>query len=268
MHHNNPGKIGLWEVPNVWPSKSKYPDLMLSIGTGYAQDRLSLSRPKTPGLLARLVDAWDWHLCGNRQWKEILNFVPKDEAGRFFRFDLKLDCQEPQIDDFEAMDDLCHKTQVMLCMEKLMCDKFHHRWLASFFYVEIQCREKEFDCYHYKASFYMRQRLSKPGLRSLRQKLKESYFLVNGRVVSCFKDSQLNLYNRPFDFRVDDNEQVLNVTLAIDGERLPVSGLPRPVGELWSEQGLDLVFGRADHHRLQQPFSVPQRKLSLRSRME
>jgi hypothetical protein len=252
----------------LWPDKHPQPDVMLSIGTGWASDRLSITRPKSPGAFSRLADALDWNLCAERQWKEIINFTPVQFRDRYHRINLQLDTKEPRIDDISMIDSLQLKTEAMLnCTDKL--SHFHTRWLASLFFVEIENVVNDISSIKCSASIFCRQRIPKSRMPALYDKLSSwgAYFLVNGKVLCITKPTQFSssTFRCLVDFTVEDMSNDLHISLGLRELELrwPISGLPRRLDKLIEVQGYGNAFGRSDHHSAGGAVAVPLKR-SLR----
>jgi hypothetical protein len=238
---------------------------MLSIGTGYVPERLSLLRPKSPGFWTRVKDAWDWNLCGERQWKEIINSISTESRHRYHRINLPLSGKEPRIDDTSMIESLMHQTQSMLLTTQAI-STFHFSWLASLFFAEIQRDgvQEEHSSFRCAATIFCRQNLSRSGIKGLYEKLRsmQAYFLVNGNPIPCITWTRPAFFRRDIEFQVEDLTQPLFVALGMhnSGERWPLSGLPRAVSDLIEEQGLNAPFGRADYESMSGPVLVPQKR--------
>jgi hypothetical protein len=240
---------------------------VLSIGTGWASERLSLSRPRSPGLLARILDALDWNLSGDQQWKEFMNFIAPEHRSRFHRIDLQLETKEPRIDDVSTIDSLRLKTEAMLAGENPLLN-VHHNWLASLFHVgDVAEDENGSQC---SAMILCRQQFSRDGLKGLYNKLFESgaYFLVNGRPVPCVKKIPRNIppYRCLVKFLIEDLNEMLYISLSLgcSTTRWDISGLPRKVSELIDVQGLNSKFGRSDHQVTNKTMAAQKRSISRR----
>jgi hypothetical protein len=137
MHYNNPEPIAWWEYPIIWPTKRKYPDLMLSIGTGWAPDKFNLSTLKST-TMAGMYNAFSRSLSGRRQSKETVNWLPKDARNLYYRMDLQLDTKEPQIDDVSMIDVLRMQAESMLITEENVLRRFIDHWLATLFFIDLE----------------------------------------------------------------------------------------------------------------------------------
>jgi hypothetical protein len=235
---------------------------MLSIGTGWVPERLSLARQKSPGLFARFSDALDWNLSGERQYKELLNFTPAESRHRYHRIDLKLlDIKEPRIDEVAMIDSLKLKTESML-VESERLPLFLNSWFAALFVVKMQAPPvPELTCFRCNAVVFCRENLTQKGTKALYEKLKRTgaYFLVNDKPVICTKNGFTMPFKCTVEFTVDDLSNNLFISLGMTGksERWPISGLPRPLNELIRVQGLNCGFGRSDHEFLEESIRLP-----------
>jgi hypothetical protein len=252
LHHNNPSNIALWELPFLWPNRGDegQPDYILSLGTGMSTRKLSGSGH----IFSSVSNAFDWHLDSDRAWKQIINSTLPKYRHKYHRLNLSLEIKEPQIDDTSMIDYLEDETLSMLNDSSGSSDynTFKDYLLSSVFYFEMQNIIEDVD--KFRCTGYIRCRLDMPkeGRQALYNKmtLMGAYFIVNGTYYPCIKTtlSTAPPYRRRIQFIVEDLNDKLFISLnRLTKESRQISGLPKPVNEILSLQGINAPFGRSDH---------------------
>lgn len=109
---NCPLRTALRESEVLWPSR-KRPDLVVSIGTGYASEGSSVDENSTHaflkgGFIDRAIRTFlsSPAVDGRRGWKDALDSVPQDVQKNVFRLDRILPGELPELDDINTIDEL------------------------------------------------------------------------------------------------------------------------------------------------------------------
>jgi hypothetical protein len=255
LHHNNPGKIALWERKYIWPDKAEsQPDFVLSIGTGLAVKRditrLGPFSPAMDSCFSRIRDAFSWNIDAEQAWKDIMNFTPAKYHDRYHRVNLPMDTDEPSIDDIAIIDALQEQTRTTV-LDGPELISFKENLIASMFYFRPTSVTPEEDGYVCTGVIVCRLDLSKAGRQALHRALFDagSYFLINGSPIPCFKSKPVNKpFRRQIKFAIDDLDDSLYISLHRQGKtQWQISGLPQSVRKLADAQGLFAQFGRSDH---------------------
>ncbi|KAH1339589.1 hypothetical protein KXX33_005615 [Aspergillus fumigatus] len=109
---NCPLRTALHKSKVLWPS-CKRPDLVVSIGTGYASEGSSVDENSTHaflkgGFIDRAIRTFlsSPAVDGRRGWKDALDSVPQDVQKNVFRLDRILPGELPELDDINTIDEL------------------------------------------------------------------------------------------------------------------------------------------------------------------
>ncbi len=261
---NNPIGTALCEVQAIWPSVEE-PDFVVSLGTGFQrQQHHSPHMSGTRGILRdgsipRLYRAFLSSLSGRKLWQEFRNRRRADSKGRYFRFDIGFEGEEPGLDNTSKMQELRMQARTEFSDSNEL-DDLARSVVASLFYFELEptpkYRDGKISC---AGNILCRLRVGNPALEVLFSQLSKSSarFLLDERALSgavedrSFIDRGGNFRKR-VEFSLSDRQRKISTSLK-EGSHPPnnVSGSPFSVDSLVAAQGMDAHFGRADHKRKQ-----------------
>ncbi|PVI00816.1 hypothetical protein DM02DRAFT_592134 [Periconia macrospinosa] len=156
--HNNPIKVADREWKLLWPNElCDYPDIVLSLGTGYNPHTrrvpVKKSVPERLGIVAHgksLVKLAKDHIQDSldceKAWRDYVNLLPSNaSASRFNRFNIPLMHDPPPLDDVQKMKTLQQDAINQLSRDSNRIRKLSLQLLATSFYWET-ARVQQEDC--------------------------------------------------------------------------------------------------------------------------
>jgi predicted acylesterase/phospholipase RssA len=121
LHHNNPAWIATQEARRLWPSAfADHPDIMLSVGTGYAGTTTGIEQP--PEVERAWYEFWKWQpkslktiavlknallqaIDSQKQWEQNFQELEHRKPRHYMRLNPLLRSKPfPELDDIEALD--------------------------------------------------------------------------------------------------------------------------------------------------------------------
>jgi len=269
LQHNNPLKLALSEVKQVWPSAS-LPDFVLSLGTGLAKNkyRIGPQSPVRDRFLRRIFRTFMRSMDGEKVWQEVFQGLPECVKHRYHRLNVVLPDQEPSLDDVTSMNILQQAASTHITTSSSVQDVVDSI-LASTFYFELDemptWDDGAFCC---KGNIFCRLRLSMNGRRMLYEELSatSSHFLICGTPVFCVERMTMSVpsYKRSVTFMLPDLDSEIAITLrGITSKPCTISGLPRTANNVIKAQGLQAPFGNSDHRPLEKPLPPIPKKRKL-----
>ncbi|KAF9892309.1 hypothetical protein FE257_002086 [Aspergillus nanangensis] len=151
IYYNNPVEIAIGEQRLIWPQETEtYPDIVLSVGTGYSStvENLEVSqlpKPPTWGPLSHVkslakiaMDHIQNSLDCEKTWK---SFLEKDVhahkfSDRYIRANLPVDGDLPVLDEVQALDKLSEMARFRFTKQQELIQAVADRLVASSFYFE------------------------------------------------------------------------------------------------------------------------------------
>ena len=149
IQYNNPIGIADHERKLIWPTLQEIePDIVVSIGTGYNKNKVSADcgTPSSRGMISHgkflakmALDHIAISLDSERTWREYLGAMPPNTSDRhrYFRLNLELDTDPPEMDDVVNMRRLRDLTYDKYKDSPAELRKLACRLVASCFYLEL-----------------------------------------------------------------------------------------------------------------------------------
>lgn len=193
-------------------------------------------------------------LDGEKLWKELYNSLPTNLRSRFHRLNLRLQQEEPRLDNVSIMSELKRIASEALT-DNPAIDQVKDSIKASSFYFEFEDIPQDIDgTYHCIGSIFCRLKLDRDRRRTLYQQLLEtdSYFTIEGRRVPCVTSIPrgVPVFRRRVRFTTSSLGNALRILLGgTTTEPKLISGLPRSIKTLVQAQRLFAPFGRIDHKK-------------------
>ena len=232
----------------------KKPDFILSLGTGepkHEEDTTS----RTRGILRLFTDgAFPRYLrLGWEKMRDRKSRQAYQNDSRYHRLDIKYDA-EPWLDDTSSIPILKNRVDMDPLLPGIISDVARHM-IASLFYFELDPYldrlNGEWNCSgHILCSI----RRNNPAFTALIQKLTDmsATFWLDDDPISGMFDSGC-FYGRDGNFRKRvevKTKSEFSISLKQGrAETTDISGSPFTIEGLAKSQGLDAVFGRADHRK-------------------
>ncbi|KAB8244566.1 acyl transferase/acyl hydrolase/lysophospholipase [Aspergillus flavus] len=255
---NCPLRTALRESEIIWPA-SQGPDLVISIGTGYAVDGPAdgaARQPRFPrdsfierGIRTFLTSP---AVDGQRGWRDALDSIPKNIRKNVFRLDCGIAGKLPELDDTLEIDKLGE-------FEYRIPAELSRAWLARTFFFELDtepvmlhgsydCQGSILCCKFDAAGLIEQVKLAFPDAR---------FTLAEGHTFGSVEGDSgcttCGYYRKRILFRVSSIHE--SVELGIYGTTgfSSLGGFPTTVQDLLEAQQADFPFGRADHRSDQWP---------------
>ncbi|KAI2839628.1 hypothetical protein CBS11350_7459 [Aspergillus niger] len=251
---NCPLRTAMRESEILWPSR-KRPDLVVSIGTGYAPEERSVDEDSTHsflrgGFIGRAIRTFlsSPAVDGRRGWKDALDSVPQEVKKDVFRLDRILPGALPELDDIQAIDEL---------------DKYDYRiseeltkaWFAKAFFFELdeepaslqnhyECRGSILCC-KYDAAGIVKQVATRFPAARFALSRGSSLGDVDGEN-GC---SKCGYYRKRVSFKVSNLNETVELGVTGSTGFSPIGGFPTSIQWLLEHQHADSPFGRSDHSR-------------------
>lgn len=259
--HNNPVEPAEWESQAIWQA---VPDLVLSVGTGYAvSDQVATTVPRKLGLqgrfFPRLFRLFAELLNSETHWKDHVKQVDKNRRERYIRVNLPLQ-SEPELDDVS-------KLQEIKSWSRGFLDRFDFTnairamFAASFFLaLDKLPYEGQGGCICVGAICC---RSPDPGalLKRMLQEYPRSVFVLDGeKYLGPVDDAQMciacNTYRKDVQICAKGWDEDFNVHVRFDSRHVKtLSGFPQSAASLSEKQMLEASFGRPDHQTADVAFS-------------
>ncbi|KAF4215272.1 hypothetical protein CNMCM5878_008312 [Aspergillus fumigatiaffinis] len=141
---NCPLRTALRESEIIWPTR-KQPDLVISVGTGYAVDETPATaepgcRWLRDGFIDRALQMFLHSLAvdGRRGWQDALDTVPAGVKGSIYRLDQQIPGKALELDDIRALDSLQDFAYTVP-------DELVRAWLAKTFFFELDGEPEKTD---------------------------------------------------------------------------------------------------------------------------
>ncbi|KAI9799077.1 MAG: hypothetical protein M1833_004271 [Piccolia ochrophora] len=255
---NNPTKLILRESKRIWGAGVS-PDIVISLGTG------SAASPKTPcapnfrdvvkdGFIPRLYRSFLSSLDGQKDWRDLWNSLDDGRRSDYFRLNISLPGQEPELDDTECMQELRELVRVQSEDKREVRDV---AWalLASAFYFELAAAPQ------FRAGLWMCHgfiRCRAVDNTAVLEALESMFpcgleFMIDdcvsvGQLCRTDLCSTCQAYRKEVVFRVRHLQDPISFYLRYNNAmRRKISGFPHPMEWFVAQQGLSDSFGRADH---------------------
>jgi hypothetical protein len=257
LHFNNPVNLLLWESQHIW-SELQRPDLVLSIGTG---TEIPCGPPKAShfrhifrdGFIPRLYRCFLSSIDGEIAWRELINRLSEEDGRDYVRLNVSLASPAPALDDISKMKCLRESVHLQFGKSSSHLDVAYMLLMARFYFSleEIPQRQPT-GLYH--CFGVIRCRL--PGETAL-QCLKllrctDMSLELNQRFLTAMNWTEnicrlCHRFSQRVDFLVRDLGDCVNLTWDSEMGQRRVSAFPQCMNWFVRQQGLDMIFGSADH---------------------
>ncbi|KAJ8226345.1 hypothetical protein LV156_008984 [Aspergillus fumigatus] len=251
---NCPLRTALRESEVLWPSR-KRPDLVVSIGTGYASEGSSVDENSTHaflkgGFIDRAIRTFlsSPAVDGRRGWKDALDSVPQDVQKNVFRLDRILPGELPELDDINAIDELDQH-------DYRISEELTKAWFAKALFFELdqeptflqnhyECRGSILCCKHDAAGI----------VKQIAARFPEARFALSrgsslGDVDGEYGCSKCGYYRKRVSFKVSNLHETVDLGVTGTTGFISIGGFPTTVQCLLENQQADSPFGRSDHSR-------------------
>ncbi|KAH2558742.1 hypothetical protein KXV70_004079 [Aspergillus fumigatus] len=251
---NCPLRTALRESEVLWPSR-KRPDLVVSIGTGYASEGSSVDENSTHaflkgGFIDRAIRTFlsSPAVDGRRGWKDALDSVPQDVQKNVFRLDRILPGELPELDDINAIDELDQH-------DYSISEELTKAWFAKALFFELdqeptflqnhyECRGSILCCKHDAAGI----------VKQIAARFPEARFALSrgsslGDVDGEYGCSKCGYYRKRVSFKVSNLHETVDLGVTGTTGFISIGGFPTTVQCLLENQQADSPFGRSDHSR-------------------
>lgn len=148
IYHNNPIQIADRERKYLWPSmKAEFPDVVVSIGTGYGPPRskpVLSSPPPQVGILSHgkslykiAIDHIASALDSQKAWDTYISILdpPSEHMTRFVRLNPQLREDPPNLDDVDQIQQIKRTVRTQMATNGQI-QRLAHQLVASCFYFE------------------------------------------------------------------------------------------------------------------------------------
>ena len=253
--HNNPVNLALWESRQVWPALGQ-PDLVLSLGTGTGP------QPKTapdfrhifrdgfgPRLFRHMMHSFE----GDNPWRDLVNHLDKESRKDYIRLNISLPDMLPAIDDESQKEQYQESIQLQYPTQN---DDINiaSAFLISRFFFELDTLP-QWTSGRYHCQGTIRCRLPGYTIAESMKRIQtaELSFVFESDTIGLVDWSNdictsCHRYNKKVEFFVKD--LVTSVTISLkngSGNSRRLSAFPHSISWFIEQQGLDAVFGKADH---------------------
>jgi hypothetical protein len=257
LRFNNPVNLLLWESQHIWPEIQK-PDLVLSVGTG---TEIPSGSPKAShfrhifrdGFIPRLYRCFLSSIDGQIAWRELINRLSEEDGRDYVRLNVSLASPAPALDDISKIE--CLRESVHLQFEKSSAHlNVAYKLLMARFYFSLEeiPQRQPSGLYHCFGVVRCRlpgetavQCLRLLGCADISLELNQGFLTAidwTGNICRlCHRFSQR------VDFLVRDLGDPLTLTWNSEMGRRRVSAFPQSMTWFVRQQGLDMIFGSADH---------------------
>ena len=255
LRYNNPASLAVCEARQVWSPETN-PDIVLSLGTGSGEDCKS---PKVShfrnfvadGFISRLVRLLAHSFNREGPWKEMINRLDESKKKDYIRLNIPISpTKSVRLDDISKMDELraaVHRQP----NSKPACEDTAWTLLLSNFYFLLDSRPTYHDgIYHCQGSLRCRMNARKifEAMSRFQRTVKIATDNVSfGQLTDEDICPSCHRYRRPISLRVRALDDVVTIMLKTGSDQRHISGGGRSIGWYMQQQGLDSVFGRADH---------------------
>lgn len=229
--------------------------LVVSVGTGLSKDQ-SRSFPTNSIIgwrsrfIPRLYEALMKFMCGKRLWND---YQRKGRAGTSLRFDVPFEGKEPrldQVDRMEEMEALAEQT-----FNSGDVDRLAYTLISSLFHFEFESAPRSIDG-HYSGYIMCDFTHHHPAFQPLLEKLSDesAQFLFNDQPIDgeigdeSYIDCRGDL-RKKIKFQGSGEEVTISLKFGKASRTEIISGSPFSIPHRVRAQGLDAVFGEANHRK-------------------
>lgn len=253
--HNNPVDPAEWEARAIWNAAT---DLVVSIGTGYAQ-----TLPPSPVIshrlrlrdrfFVRLFRIFDAMIDAQSSWLEHINRKTDEERKKYYRVNMLLD-QIPELDDANDIPKMKHSSSLFL--EQFDFQPLLRALFAASFFFQLQDLPRsepgraKLRCL---GTIRCRSPLGHAFLHRILDEYPAAHFVRDkGQTLGDVSSDDLcrvcGKYCKDVSFNVRDVGRPLDIYLQFSkscGHR--ISGFPQSIWSLVNKQSLEAHFGRSHH---------------------
>lgn len=249
---NCPLRPAIREGEIIWPGCTR-PDLVVSIGTGYAHEQPANHANSrrgfwSGGFVERAIRTFLQSPAVNsrRGWQDALDSIPESLRPDVFRLDREVAGDLPELDDSSALDGLCE-------LPYSIPDELTRAWLAKCFFLELdevpanvlgsyQCRGSILCCKYNAGKIVEQMALIFQNAR---------FTLARGSNLGTVEDgngcSTCGYYRKCVSFEVPSLNEVISLEVRGTTGHCAIGGFPTSIQSLLQAQQADAPFGRADH---------------------
>ena len=281
LRYNNPMELAVWECQRIW-STAGGPDLVLSLGTG---TEVTDQSPKAPyfrhilsdGFIPRLYRTFMSSLDGERAWRESVSRMDSQRRGNYFRLNLQLPNAESRLDDVKQMEKL--RRSIYLQPEDTRRDELKRilcAVLAATFFFELESLPV-YEAGAYTCRGFIRCRNDPLAVLQVVNKLypQGARFALSTVTLSPLLHDHIcpacTCYCQSIQLTVAKLSERIDINMIFSNlDSRPISGFPRSMNHVLSNQSLDAPFGSSDHGQLRKlscprcrEFAAQQPKLDL-----
>jgi hypothetical protein len=249
---NCPLRAALRESEIIWPSAQR-PDLVVSIGTGYALDETTTSAD-TPDRLPRgrfLERAVRTFLSspavdGRRGWQDAWDSIPEAVRPDTFRLDRVVTGNLPELDDARALGELGE-------FDYRIPEELTRAWLAKSFFFELDEEPTMAHGYHECRGSILCCKYGAPDILQQVSSLFPGAHVEfsDGTNLGALDDHQgcstCGYYRKRVSLRVPSIHETVQLGVWDETGNSAIGGFPTSIHDLLDQQQANCPFGRADH---------------------
>lgn len=247
---NCPVRTALRESALIWPSGAR-PDLVVSIGTGFARPQLSedsSTRFFDRGFIGRAVRTFLYSpaVDGNQGWQDALDSIPEDLKADIFRLDRPLPGVLPALDDVGRIEELND-------FNYDIPEELSRAIVATSFFFELDGEPLFSDgVFHCQGSILCCKQDLAAVLSVTQKNIPNARFRTLsgsnlGRVDEHDGCGSCGYYRKRVVFGVSCIQEEIRLGIESHSKFRKIGGFPTSIQSLLRDQQADAVFGRADH---------------------
>ncbi|KAI9766696.1 MAG: hypothetical protein M1840_006340 [Geoglossum simile] len=260
--HNNPVDPAIWESRLIWPSNAE-PDLMVSVGTGFAKQPSSPKVSRTrrglrDGFIPRLFRSLMSVIDGENKWVNHWNRLDEEARDNNFRLNIPLK-MEPPLDEANKMDELRQRVHLHLRTHDDTPSIARALWSSSFFFELDEIPISQGGWYECRGSIRCRSPNSRALIALLVQEFPSALFTTDRNITLGHMNEgdlcvECGLYRKAVKFYVYHPGQAVTIFLRLNQLYCrKISGFSNPMSWFIQQQRLDADFGRPDHKSPESP---------------
>ena len=251
LRHNNPIRVALSEVKQIWPQEVT-PDFVLSLGTGKEAESPTSTSPLRSrfrdGFVPRLVRSLVYSLNTENPWRELMNHLDDATKTSYVRLNIPFQLGEKiRLDDTSKIEYLMSSVREQKGSVQQQ-QSIILSLLASCFYFELKKRP-HFQGGCFEVSGFLRCRADARKILTTLHKFSSSVQVVTalasfGQLDETFICSTCHRLTKSLAFQVNSITDTIKIELATqDGDRRQISGSPNSMQWYVKQQQLDFSFG-------------------------
>jgi hypothetical protein len=230
--------------------------LVVSVGTGLRKERsLDLPIPSVPPgwkgrFIPRLYESLMRFMSGKRLWND---YQRKERAGKSLRFDIDFEGKEPSLDQVDSIEEMAALAEKQFDSREL--EALANALICSLFHFEFESTPRLLGD-HYSGKILCDITPQHPAFEPLLERLVSSSarFVFNDQPIGVvvgdgsYVDGRGNFCKR-IEFQGSGDEIAITLQLDMASKAEHISGSPFSIPHRVRTQGLDAIFGEANHKK-------------------